>query len=107
MSAAANKTAKKTAKKTRYEVLITRTQIYRFDVEAKSPEAACAALWRRLRFDNNPAAPSDAHLAGSVWSDPRERGDAWLIAGATLAPDPTGKTCYGWDGKKIVTTRLA
>jgi len=94
--------AKKTiTKKTRYAVTIPRHQVFCFEVEAKSAEDACRALWRKLRLDNDPVLPTDAKAIASNWGDPQENADGWLVTS-----DPKGEIIQGWNGKEIVRAKL-
>ena len=96
----------KTSKKC-YAVIIPRTQVCCFKIEAKSAEDACKALWRKLRSDNDPTLPEDAVLATSTW-DEAEPQNKWIVAGGELPEvTETSKTTAAWNGKEIVRMKLA
>jgi hypothetical protein len=93
--------------KNRYAVMIPRTQVYCFEVEAKSAEDACKALWRKLRLDNSPTPPADAALVTSTWNEAQKH-DEWIIAGGALPEvTETSKSASAWNGEEIVRIKLA
>lgn len=93
--------------KNRYAIMASRTQVFCYEIEAKSAEEASKALWRKLRLNDDPSLPTDAALVISAWNEP-EKHDEWIIAGGEL-PEVTekSKTAPAWNGKEIVSIKLA
>jgi hypothetical protein len=97
---------KRKTSKNRYAIMASRTQVFCCEIEARSAEEASKALWRKLRFDNDPLLPTDAALVTSAWNEP-EKHDKWIIAGGELPEvTETSKTASGWNGKEIVRMKL-
>ncbi|MGB9152112.1 MAG: hypothetical protein WCD70_03390 [Alphaproteobacteria bacterium] len=92
--------------KNRYARMAPRTQVFCYEIEARSAEEASKALWRKLRFNDDSSLPMDAALVTSNWDEP-EKHNEWIIAGGELPEiTETSKTASGWNGKDIVCMKL-
>ena len=93
---------KKQAKqKHEYQILVTRYQTYRFNVEAESAEKACSVLHRSLRSDELTETECQEKPVFSTWSNPSQPQEQWLVMRTTPIAEGDKLLLSEWNGKQI------
>ena len=95
-----------TQRKRAPSVLVPRMQHFRFDLNhyTAPQETVYDNLWEKLRYDHKGDVPNNAHLVMSIWGDPADKDNPWLMEGASS--DETRPNAYAGADKKFVWMKL-
>jgi hypothetical protein len=94
------------ARKRPYGILVSRTSLFEFVVEAKSAEDACKTLQRDLRSGKRTEADG-IEAVEAAWANAGDKEDAWYVMPVTVEPGETHTLITGWNGKTLFSTGLA
>ena len=86
-------------------ITTARQQWYDFSINA-SPERACKRLQEMLKRAGKGFEPENAELLMSVWNDPHEVSERFIVEGGGLPFDASLRTYHVWDSEKIITERM-
>ena len=93
--------SKADTKKQRFQIIVPRTSLHRFDVKAASKEEACHILHRALSMDDMKSVKLAKIPVVENWNLPLTMADGWMLMAPGDRGEPT-TTLYGWDGDIIV-----
>lgn len=88
--------------KQKYQLLVSRSQTFQFEVDAKSPEEACKLLQKQLSAEDIHYYEHKREPVFSSWNVPSEPREEWAIMNTIQTKNSDSLQVQAWNGKQFL-----